>query len=204
MNYFPFGATLELMALPISEQQNGCTEPLGSYVFVCKTPKHHRTFLADICIQPNVFLVRIGHQRRIVRHTDSHMNSWYKPDDHRIRYRSGIHRERNGLKDFQCTRASTCIRDVPCECCRILDCTAHSFRMDLASIGPLLWADSINMRAYTYTAISKDNEPLVNGRQLINGSPVISRGQLHTGVNPLRLQSAPVPQAPSQVFLQIP
>lgn len=52
--------------------------------------------------------------------------------------------------------------------------------------------------------VEDDNEPLVNGRQLIKGSPVMSRGQLQTGVSPLRLQSAPAPQAPSQVFLHIP
>lgn len=46
--------------------------------------------------------------------------------------------------------------------------------------------------------------PFVNGLQLINGSPVISRGQLHTGVKPRKLQSAPTPHAPSQVFLQTP
>lgn len=44
----------------------------------------------------------------------------------------------------------------------------------------------------------------VNGLQLTNGSPVMSRGQLHTGVNPRKLQSAPTPQAPSQVFLHTP
>lgn len=38
----------------------------------------------------------------------------------------------------------------------------------------------------------------------MKGSPVISRGQLHTGVKPLRLQSAPVPHDPSHGFLQIP
>lgn len=46
--------------------------------------------------------------------------------------------------------------------------------------------------------------PAVNGLQLMNGSPVMVRGQLHTGVKPRKLQSAPTPQAPSQVFLQTP
>lgn len=46
--------------------------------------------------------------------------------------------------------------------------------------------------------------PGVNGRQLMNGSPVISRGQLQIGVRPRRLQSAPTPQAPSHGFLQMP
>lgn len=41
-----------------------------------------------------------------------------------------------------------------------------------------------------------------NGRQLMKGSPVISRGQLQIGVRPRKLQSAPVPQAPSQGFLE--
>lgn len=48
------------------------------------------------------------------------------------------------------------------------------------------------------------NIPLVKGRQLTNGSPVMSRGQLQTGVNPRRLQSAPTPHEPSHGFLQMP
>lgn len=43
-----------------------------------------------------------------------------------------------------------------------------------------------------------------NLRQLMNGSPVMSRGHEQMGVNPLRLQSALTPQALSQGFLQIP
>lgn len=43
-----------------------------------------------------------------------------------------------------------------------------------------------------------------NFLQLMNGSPVMSRGQEQIGVNPRKLQSALTPHALSQGFLQIP
>jgi hypothetical protein len=43
-----------------------------------------------------------------------------------------------------------------------------------------------------------------NFLQATNGLPVISRGHEQTGVSPRRLQSAPIPQAPSHGFLQTP
>lgn len=44
----------------------------------------------------------------------------------------------------------------------------------------------------------------VNGLQLTNGSPVMSLGQLQTGVSPLNSQFALIPQDPSHGFLHIP
>lgn len=39
-----------------------------------------------------------------------------------------------------------------------------------------------------------------NGLQYLNGSPVLSRGQLHTGVMSRNSQFALTPQTPSQGF----
>lgn len=98
-------------------------------------------------------------------------------------------------------------------CYRVLGRIEHSYHMDLVGISQLrfsvnqqkqnehiifLWFDSYILLKFTIQL------PGVNGRQLMNGSPVMSRGQLQIGVNPRRLQSAPMPQAPSHGFLQMP
>jgi hypothetical protein len=196
------------------------TGPQDSYELVGMPLEHHPECLADRYRRPNDAWPGRRHRFRIVRHMGRHSCTRYTPCGRSIRCHFGIHPGekflklvRNSYKLWTFAHPDATGQGISCVARQasanwtFLVWTVIAWRAKcVCSTG--IWAAQVVLgeRTTTDEGIAslklKEKLSLRNSKQ--TSSLTISRGHEQIGVNPLKLQSALIPHAPSHKFLHTP